>query len=120
VYIILFCSVGLAYLTFGLKLTLCPEQRQTYAYSTVYNGSFVKAYRTNVTVHGMVYPYETMHRYLATKGLNLTKEFQGVDLSWIFDADTSGACKIYDAGRSGATSTLGSCIINGPYGKHST
>ncbi|KAH8556986.1 chitin synthase [Umbelopsis sp. PMI_123] len=116
VYIIIFCSVGLAYLTFGLKLTLCPEQRQTYAYSTVYNGSFVKAYRTNVTVHGMVYPYETMHRYLATKGLNLTKEFQGVDLSWIFDADTSGACKIYDAGRSGATSTLGSCIINGPYG----
>jgi chitin synthase len=109
--------LALAYLTFGLQQTLCPEQRQTYAYSTLYNGSLVKAYRENVTVHGMVYPYETMHQYLATKGLNLTKEFQGVDLSWLFDADTSGACRIYDANRSGATSTLGNCKANGPYGE---
>ncbi|KAG2179561.1 hypothetical protein INT44_006408 [Umbelopsis vinacea] len=98
------------------KQTLCPEQRQTYAYSTLYNGSLVRAYRENNTVHGMLYPYETMHQYLATKGLNLTKEFQGVDLSSLFDADTSGACRIYDTNRSGATSTLGNCIVNGPYG----
>ncbi|GAB5590965.1 hypothetical protein Unana1_05865 [Umbelopsis nana] len=92
------------------------EQRQTYAYSTAVNGSMVKAYRGNVTIHGMVYRFETMQTYLATKGLNLTKEYQGVDLSWLFDADLSGACRIYDVGRSGVTSTLGSCTVHGPYG----
>lgn len=116
-YIILLCCLALAYLTFGLQQTLCPEQRQTYAYSTDVNGEIVKAYRENVTVHGMAYPFETMQTYLATKGLNLTKEYQGVDLSWLFDADLSGACRIYDVGRSGATSTLGSCVVHGPYGK---
>lgn len=116
-YIILFCCLALAYLTFGLQQTLCPEQRQTYAYSTAVNGSMVKAYRENVTIHGMVYRFETMQTYLATKGLNLTKEYQGVDLSWLFDADLSGACRVYDVGRSGVTSTLGSCTVHGPYGK---
>jgi chitin synthase len=117
VYCILFCCLALAYLTFGLQRTLCPQQRQTYAYSTIVNGSIVKVYRDNVTVHGMIYPFETMQTYLATKGLNLTQEYESADLSWIFNADLTGACKIYDAGRSGASTTLGNCTVNGPYGR---
>jgi hypothetical protein len=106
----------LAYLTFGLQRTLCPEQRQTYPYSTNINGATVKVYRENVTVYGKVYPFKKMQSFLATKKLNLTKEYQGVDLSWIFDADMSGACKVYDVGRSGSTTTAGNCTIAGPYG----
>ncbi|KAG2185821.1 hypothetical protein INT43_002258 [Umbelopsis isabellina] len=116
VYIIIFCCLALAYLTFGLQRTLCPEQRQTYPYSTTVNGATVKVYRQNITVYGKVYPFEYMQSFFATKGLNVTKEYQGVDMSGIFDADISGACKVYDIGRSGSTTTAGNCSIAGPYG----
>lgn len=122
VYIILFCCACLAFLTFGMRLALCPEQRVTNSYS-FYNGTTQtrqKYFREDVSVFGMLYPYPVMQSFLKSKyNITINADYQGADFSPLFDgADSSGACNKYDAGKSGNASTIGNCHVADPYGTY--
>lgn len=114
VYIIIFCCLALSFITVGLNRVLCPAVRITYPYSQSFEGQQEKVYRENVTIYGQIYPFSVAKSFFAANGLNLTNDYQNTDMSGIFDGDTTGACKVYDAGQ--AVSSLGTCRVNDPYG----
>ncbi|KAG2189051.1 hypothetical protein INT44_004193 [Umbelopsis vinacea] len=119
VYIILFCCLCLAFLTFGMRLALCPEQRVTnsYSYFNETTQTREKYYRQDVSVYGILYPYSVMQDFLKSKyNITINGDYQGVDFSPLFDADSSSVCNRYDAGKSGNASTIGNCHVADPYG----
>jgi hypothetical protein len=103
-----------------MRLALCPEQRVTNSYSYFNDTTQTreKYYRQDVSVYGTLYPYSVMQDFLKSKyNITINGDYQGVDFSSLFDADTSSVCNRYDAGKSGNASTIGNCRVADPYGK---
>lgn len=71
-------------------------------------------WRSDVRVLGRVYDLDDMKRFFGSKGLNLTNDYENMDISSIFNGDTTGACTAFD---SGSPSSLGDCTLYSPYGK---
>jgi chitin synthase len=120
VYIILFCCLCLAFLTFVMRIVLCPEQRVTnsFSYFNETTQTREKYYRQDISVFGTLYPYSVMQDFLKSKyNITINGDYQGVDFSALFDADSSSVCNRYDAGKSGNASTIGNCHVADPYGK---
>lgn len=93
-------------------MTLCPENRSNIAYSAVgSDGVRRPVYSKDVRVFGRVYDMDRMKEFFATQGLNLTNDFENMDIGAIFDGDTKGACS-----RFGENAALGSCTLHSPYG----
>lgn len=113
-YIILLLCGALAYVTYGLQETLCPDSIQNFPYSTVVDGERRPFYRENPRVYGTIYDMDTLKEFFASKGLNLTNDYENMEIGSIFDGDTKGSCSGFDQG---STSTLGDCKLDSPYGK---
>ncbi|CDS10376.1 hypothetical protein LRAMOSA03052 [Lichtheimia ramosa] len=113
VYIILLLCGALAYVTYGLQETLCPDSIQNFPYSTVVDGERRPFYRENPRVYGTIYDMDTLKEFFASKGLNLTNDYENMEIGSIFDGDTKGSCSGFDQG---STSTLGDCKLDSPYG----
>lgn len=113
--IILLCCV-LVYITYGLNMTLCPENRSNIAYSAVGpDGVRRPVYSKDVRVFGRMYDMDRMKEFFATQGLNLTNDYENMDIGAIFDGDTKGACS-----RFGQNAALGTCTLHSPYGNVSS
>lgn len=119
VYIILFCCLCLAFLTFGMRLALCPERLVTNSYS-FYNETAQSRqvyFRQDVSVYGLLYPYDVIQKFFKDNyNTTLNGDYEGVDMSRLFDGDSSGACKQYDNGKTGNATTQGACHVADPYG----
>jgi hypothetical protein len=64
-----------------------------------------------------VYPYNVIQNFFKDNyNVTLNGDYEGVDFSRIFDADSSGACKQYDNGKTGNDTTQGACHVVDPYG----
>ncbi|KAJ2962319.1 hypothetical protein NQZ79_g2561 [Umbelopsis isabellina] len=119
VYIILFCCLCLAFLTFGMRLALCPEQLVTNSYSFYNETTQTRQvyFRQDVSVYGLLYPYDVIQNFLKDNyNVTLNGDYEGVDMSRIFDADSSNACQQYDNGKTGNATTQGACHVADPYG----
>ncbi|KAI9321358.1 chitin synthase-domain-containing protein [Dichotomocladium elegans] len=114
VYIILILCGALAYITYGFNVTLCPDSVQNFPYSAVVSGERLTVYRENPRVFGEIYDMDTLKSFFSSKGLNLTNDYQNVELGSIFNGDTSGACQVFDTGK--AINTRGVCKVDNPYG----
>jgi chitin synthase len=112
----LLCGL-LAYVIYGLQVNLCPSDRQSYPYSSINNeGVRARVFREEVSVFGQLYKFDTMQNYFMEHyNMNLTKDFQGMELSSIFDGDTNNDCAPFKQGN--VDPTLPSCTLNNPYGK---
>ncbi|KAI9313223.1 chitin synthase-domain-containing protein [Dichotomocladium elegans] len=108
--ILLLCGV-LIYITYGLNMTLCPQSVKNFAYSGSEGGARGPIYRSNVRVLGRVYELDRMKAFFATKGVNLTNDYENMDLSPIFDGDTEGKCSPF-----GNRPGLGTCTLYSQYG----
>ncbi|CEG69555.1 Putative Chitin synthase [Rhizopus microsporus] len=110
-YIILILCGALAFITYGLNRALCPpsSQASNTPYSQVVDGQRIPVYHENPRVFGQIYPMDALKSFFATKGLNLTNDYQNVELSGIFDGDTGGYCR-------GFPNTLPTCQLIDPYG----
>ncbi|KAG0914330.1 hypothetical protein G6F57_002032 [Rhizopus arrhizus] len=109
-YIILLLCGALAFITYGLTKVLCPtSSSSTSSYSMEVNGQRVPVYNENPRVFGQIYPMDVLQSFFATKGLNLTNDYQNTEIGAIFNGDTTGACNSFP-------DTLGSCYLADPYG----
>ncbi|KAI9314161.1 chitin synthase [Dichotomocladium elegans] len=113
VYIILILCGALAYVTYGLNETLCPDGIRNYPYSAMVDGVRTPVYREEPRVFGYLYELDTLKSFFSSKGLNLTNDYENMELGSIFDADASGACASFDQG---AIKTKGVCRLDSPYG----
>ncbi|ORZ15968.1 chitin synthase-domain-containing protein [Absidia repens] len=113
VYIILLLCGALAFVTYGLTATLCPNHETNLAYSAVVDGKRLPMWRSDVRVLGRVYDLDDMKQFFGSKGLNFTNDYENMDISSIFNGDTTGACTDFD---SGSSTTLGDCTLYSPYG----
>lgn len=107
-YIILLLCGSLAFITYGLNKTLCPVANQNSAYSSVNQGVRIPVYYNNMRVFGQIYSTDTMKSFFATKGMNLTNDYENTDLAPIFDGDVDGHCNQFNI-------TL-TCALVDPYG----
>lgn len=105
-----FLCGALAYIIYGLNIDLCPQDRVSYPFATVIDGQRVPVQREMVSVFGQIYPFNTMASYFATQNLNLTTDFQGLEIGAMFDGDTNNACASFK-------NTLPSCSLKSPTGK---
>ncbi|KAI8084641.1 chitin synthase [Halteromyces radiatus] len=112
-YIILLLCAALGFITYGLTATLCPNRETNLAYSAMVNGVRLPMWRSDVRVLGRVYDLDDMKHFFSSKGLNFTNDYENMDISSIFNGDTTGACTSYD---SGSPTTLGDCTLYSPYG----
>jgi chitin synthase len=113
VYIIFLLCAALAFITYGLNRTLCPSTGTNTPYSMVVNGNRIPVYNSDVRVFGQLYPMDVMKSFFATKGMNLTNDYENTDISGIFDGDTGNYCSSFDTTTS---TTLSSCSLVDPYG----
>ena len=105
----------LAYIIYGLNIDLCPSDRLSYPYSALNSeGVRVPTQREQVSVFGQVYKFETMQDYFSSINMNLTSDFQGMELGSIFDGDTNSYCTPFKQGD--VDPTLPSCSLSSPYG----
>lgn len=89
---------------------LCPtSSSSTTSYSMEVDGQRVPVYNENPRVFGQIYPMDVLQSFFATKGLNLTNDYQNTEIGAIFNGDTTGACNSFP-------DTLGSCYLADPYG----
>lgn len=112
-YIILLLCAALGYITYGLTATLCPNQETNLAYSAIVNGERLPMWRSDVRVFGRVYDLDVMKSFFAQQGLNLTNDYENMDISSIFNGDITGSCKKFDTTSS---TSLGDCTLYSPYG----
>lgn len=120
-YIIMFCCGVLAFLTFGLRYTICGDiLTDSYTFTNETTGQRERVYREDVVVHGRLYPYDIMKSFLATQNITMTTDYKNMDITALFDTDVTGACTTYDAGRGYGQGTMGNCIVPGPYGRSYT
>ncbi|CAO0796117.1 unnamed protein product [Mucor circinelloides] len=109
--IILLC-ICLGFLTFGMRFALCPHERETNTYS-FYNqstGQTELTWRTDINVYGKLYPFDIVNTFLATRyNITLSKDFEGANLSPLFDADPDRVCSSYVA------PTTEHCTVMNPY-----
>ncbi|KAI8139495.1 chitin synthase-domain-containing protein [Fennellomyces sp. T-0311] len=108
VFIILGLCGVLVFITYGLTLVLCPENRSNSAYSVEVDGVRRPIYSKDVRVYGRVYEMDRMKDFFATQGVNLTNDYENMDLGPIFNGDASGACP--------GNVALGPCRLDSPYG----
>ncbi|KAI8078230.1 chitin synthase-domain-containing protein [Gilbertella persicaria] len=109
VYIICILCGALAFITYGLNKTLCPTAEGNSPFSQVSNGVRVPVYYNDVRVFGSIYKMDDMKNFFATKGLNLTNDYENTDISSIFSGDTNNYC-------GGFASTQTTCYLVDPYG----
>jgi chitin synthase len=115
--LVAFLCALLAYVIYGLQVNLCPSDRQSYPYSSVNSqGLRVPVSREDVSVFGQLYKFDIMQNYFMEHNMNLTKDFQGMELNSIFDGDTKNDCAPFKQGD--VDPTLPSCTLNSPYGKY--
>ncbi|KAL0092181.1 chitin synthase [Phycomyces blakesleeanus] len=114
VYIIILLCGALAYITYGLNVTLCPESHEDYPYSSSLNGVRVPIYHTGVRVFGQVYSLDVAKGFFETKNITLSNDYENMEIGAIFDGDTTGACTSFDKSTK---LTLGNCRVDSPYGK---
>ncbi|KAL9538522.1 hypothetical protein MBANPS3_010869 [Mucor bainieri] len=111
--IILLC-ICLGFLTFGMRFALCPHERETNAYS-FYNqstGQTELTWRTDINVYGRLYPFDTINAFLATRyNMTLSRDFEGANLSPLFDADPDSMCNSVYA----STTEAHVCTVMNPY-----
>ncbi|KAG0739271.1 hypothetical protein G6F23_009070 [Rhizopus arrhizus] len=112
--IALLCGL-LAYVIYGLHLNICPQKAEGYPYSTLINGTRQRVQRSEVSVFGKLYSFGVMQSFMQTQGMNLTTEFQGMELGALFDGDTHGACAPYRHGS--ADPTLSPCTVTSSQGQ---
>lgn len=109
-YIILLLCGALAFVTYGLTKVLCPSGGSSSTpYSMVVDGNRVAVYQENPRVFGQVYPMDVLQSFFSEKGLNLTTDYQNMEIGAIFNGDTTGACDAF-------SDTLGTCYLASPYG----
>ncbi|KAI8640686.1 chitin synthase-domain-containing protein [Parasitella parasitica] len=110
------CLCGLlAYVIYGLNVDLCPRDRLSYPYSAISaQGVRVPSQREQVSVFGQVFQFDTMQGYFSSINMNLTSDFQGMELGSVFDSDTKGYCTPFKQGD--VDPTLPSCSVTSPYG----
>ena len=94
--------------------TLCPDSVQGFPYSAVVDGERLPVYRENPRVFGDIYDMDKLKDFFSSKGLNLTNDYQNMDIGGMFDGDTKGACTTFDQG---SVKTLSNCKVDSPYGK---
>ncbi|KAI8375023.1 chitin synthase [Choanephora cucurbitarum] len=108
VYIIALLCGALAFITYGLNKTLCPTAEGNSPFSQITNGARIPVYYNDVRVFGSIYKMDTMKSFFASKGLNLTNDYENTDISSIFNGDKNNYCANYP------TNTI--CYLNNPYG----
>lgn len=110
----LFC-LCLGFLTFGMRFALCPQDRETNPYS-YYNQSTDQTeltWRTKVNVYGRLYPFDTINTFLQSRyNITLSKDFEGANLSPLFNADPDQLCSAYLVPPKSATDL---CTVMNPY-----
>lgn len=88
----------LGFITFGMRFALCPHERESNAYS-YYNQSTSQTeltWRSDIDVYGRLYPFEIMKTFLESRyNITLSKDFEGANLSPLFDADPDKVCNLY-------------------------
>lgn len=67
-------------------------------------------YYSDVRVFGDIYPMDVMKNFFATKGLNLTNDYENTDISSIFNGDTDNDCTRFETG------VKTPCALVNPYG----
>ncbi|KAF9190224.1 hypothetical protein BGZ50_000331 [Haplosporangium sp. Z 11] len=111
--ITLICAL-LAFIIFGLKPTMCPDgMRTVMSYSTQpTDGSRpVKDNHINsVIVKGSLYSIDDMQRYLRSKSIIMSQDYQGRDISALF-FDGSMPCGAYPA----VNISNAQCVVPNPY-----
>ncbi|KAI9497320.1 chitin synthase [Zychaea mexicana] len=112
-YIILLLMGALAYITYGLNQTLCPDSVQNPPFSSVLDGVRTPMYYDNPRVFGEFYRMEDLQSFFSSKGLELNNDYQNMEIGSIFDGDTAGVCSGFDQG---SASTVGNCRLDSPYG----
>ncbi|KAI9300692.1 chitin synthase-domain-containing protein [Cunninghamella echinulata] len=108
-YIIFLLCAALGFITYGLTATLCPNHETNLAYSAIVNGKRVPMWRRDVRVFGRVYDLTVMREFFKTKGLDLSNDYENMDISSIFNGDTTGTCREFPT-------SLGDCTLYSPYG----
>jgi hypothetical protein len=107
----------LAFLTFGLKYTICGDlETDSYTFYNETTKVRERVYREDVVVHGRIYPFSVMQAFLKTQNITMSSDYMNMDLTALFDTDVANVCEKYDAGLGYGRSTLGNCIVDGPYG----
>ncbi|KAG2225412.1 hypothetical protein INT45_010048 [Circinella minor] len=112
-YIILALMGALAYVTYGLNQTLCPDSVQNPPYSNELNGVRTPMYYDNPRVFGEFFDMDDLKNFFSSKGLELSNDYQNMEIGSIFDGDSTGACTSFDQG---STKTWGDCKLDSPYG----
>ncbi|KAI9260371.1 chitin synthase [Helicostylum pulchrum] len=107
-YLILLLCGSLAFITYGLNQTLCPVSGSNSAYSSMNQGTRMPVYYNHMRVFGHIYPSDTMKSFFATKGMNLTNDYENTDLGPIFNGDVTNACAQYNIRLT--------CALVNPYG----
>lgn len=107
-YIILLLCGSLAFITYGLNQTLCPVADVNSAYSSINQGVRLPVYYNNMRVFGQIYPSDTMKSFFATKGMNLTNDYENTDLAPIFNGDVNNDCSKFNVPIT--------CALIDPYG----
>jgi chitin synthase len=98
-----------------MKFALCPHERITnsYSYNSASTGQSTLTWRSDISVYGKLYPFDIMQNFLLSGyNISLSKDFEGENLSTLFDADTKGVCAHYEV-PSNASPT--SCTVSDPY-----
>ena len=108
-YLVAFLCGLLAYVIYGLNVQLCPRDRISYPYAEEVNGVRVPIQRDSVSVFGQLYSTPIMQSFFATQNLNLTQDFNGMEIGGMFDGDTNNACAAYK-------NSLPPCSITSPTG----
>lgn len=94
-----------------MRFALCPHERETNAYS-YYNQSTSQTeltWRSDINVYGRLYPFDIISTFLESRyNITLSKDFEGANLSPLFDADPDKVCSSYFASAE-------SCTVMNPY-----
>lgn len=103
-----------------MKFALCPHERVTNAYS-YYNRTLkdtTLTWRSEISVYGKLYPFDVMNSFLSSYNISLSKDFEGANMSPLFNADSKGVCARYETLDSGQLGRL--CSVDNPYSDEPT
>ncbi|RCI01495.1 hypothetical protein CU097_010318 [Rhizopus azygosporus] len=100
------------FIAFGMRLSLCPTERMTnvYSYNNLTTGETNITWRKDILIYGKLYPFDEIARFLKiVYNISLTSDYEGANLSPLFDADVSHACSVYPIARASK------CAVVNPY-----
>ncbi|CAO3590112.1 unnamed protein product [Absidia cylindrospora] len=122
VYIIVLLCLILAYLTYGLTRTICPEVGDYYPHSTVLaSGERVALDTTSdsqYAIFGQLYPQDIVENFFKQHNLTLNTDYGTLDLGPMFDGDLYGDCASFFSSDFDRTS-VDPCRLDNPYGGNS-